>query len=62
LFFDGPVYALYKYSSRNILNTDSKSGFIKLLFEQDEQKYLIIRNLEQGKAKDICKSQLFTVD
>ena len=62
LFFDGPVYALYKYSSRNILNTDSKNWFIKLLFEQDEQKYLIIRNLEQGKAKDICKSQLFTVD
>lgn len=62
LFFDWPVYALYKYSSRNILNTDSKSGYIKLLFEQDEQKYLIIRNLEQGKAKDICKSQLFTVD
>jgi len=62
LFFDWPVYALYKYSSRNILNTDSKNWFIKLLFEQDEQKYLIIRNLEQGKAKDICKSQLFTVD
>ena len=62
LFFDWPVYALYKYSSRNILNTDSKNWFIKLLFEQDEQKYLVIRNLEQGKAKDICKSQLFTVD
>lgn len=62
LFFDWPVYALYKYSSRNILNTDSKNWYIKLLFEQDEQKYLIIRNLEQWKAKDICKSQLFTVD
>ena len=44
------------------MNTDSKNWFIKLLFEQDEQKYLIIRNLEQWKAKDICKSQLFTVD
>ena len=62
LFFDGPVYALYKHSSRNILNTDSDKWFIKLLFEQDEQKYLIIRDLEQWKAKDICKSQLFTVD
>lgn len=62
LFFDGPVYALYKYSSRNILNTDSQNWFIKLLFEQDEQKYLIVRKLEQWKAKDICKSQLFTVD
>ncbi len=62
LFFDGPVYALYKYSTRNILNTDSDKGFIKLLFEQDEQYYLIVRNLEQWKAKDICKSQLFTVE
>ena len=62
LFFDGPVYTLYKYSSRNILNTDSKNWYIKLFFEQDEQKYLINRNLEQWKAKDICKSQLFTVD
>jgi len=24
LFFDGPIYGLYKYSSRNILNTKSK--------------------------------------
>lgn len=62
LFFDWPVYALYKYSTRNILNTDSDKGFIKLLFEQDEQYYLIVRNLEQWKAKDICKSQLFTVE
>lgn len=61
LFFDGPVYALYKYSTRNILNADSKDWFIKLLFEQDGQKYLIIRNLEPGKAKDTCKSQLFSV-
>lgn len=62
LFFDGPVYALYKYCTRNILNTDSEKWFIKLLFEQDGQYYLIVRNLEQWKAKDICKSQLFTVD
>ena len=62
LFFDGPVYALYKYSTRNILNTDSEKWFIKLLFEQDGQHYLIVRNLEQWKAKDICKSQLFTVE
>lgn len=62
LFFDGPVYALYKYNTRNILNTDSKNWFIKLLFEQDDQKYLIIRNLEQWKTKDTCKSQLFLVE
>jgi DNA repair exonuclease SbcCD ATPase subunit len=33
LFFDGPTYALYKNTGRNILNVDSKTGYIKLLFE-----------------------------
>jgi hypothetical protein len=25
LFFDGPIYGLYKYSGRNMLNNQSKS-------------------------------------
>jgi len=45
LFFDGPVYALYKNTGRNVLNVDSKNWFIKLLFEINGQKYLIVRNL-----------------
>jgi DNA repair exonuclease SbcCD ATPase subunit len=61
LFFDGPIYALYKNTGRNVLNVDSKTGFVKLLFEIDEQQYLIVRNLSEGKSKDVCKSQLFTV-
>ena len=61
LFFDGPIYALYKNTGRNVLNVDSKTGFIKLLFEIDGQQYLIVRNLSEGKSKDVCKSQLFTV-
>ena len=61
LFFDGPTYALYKHTGRNVLNVDSKDGYIKLLFEIEWQKYLIIRNLAPWKAKDTCKSQLFVV-
>jgi len=61
LFFDGPIYALYKNTGRNVLNVDSKTGYIKLLFEIDGQQYLIVRNLSEGKSKDVCKSQLFTI-
>lgn len=61
LFFDGPTYALYKNTGRNVLNVDSKSGFIKLLFEIEWQKYLIVRNLSEWKTKDVCKSQLFSI-
>jgi len=32
LFFDWPTYALYKSSTRNLLNIQSQTGFIKLLF------------------------------
>ena len=59
LFFDGPTYALYKSSTRNILNVQSKTGNIKLLFEVDGQCYLIIRQLKQGKSKDSTTSQFF---
>jgi hypothetical protein len=33
LFFDAPRYALYKDSSRNMLNLQSKDGEISLIFE-----------------------------
>lgn len=62
LFFDWPIYALYKNTGRNVLNVDSKTGYIKLFFEVEWQKYLVVRNLAQWKSKDVCKSQLFTVE
>ena len=61
LFFDGPIYGLYKYSGRNMLNTQSKSWFIKLLFEIDDQHYLIVRNLTKTKTKESCSTTLYTV-
>lgn len=61
LFFDGPNYALYKSSSRNLLNIQSKIGFIKLIFEINGQNYYLKRFLKKGKAKDTCSSELFTI-
>ena len=62
LFFDAPRYALYKDSSRNMLNLQSKNGEISLIFDVDWAYYLIKRILKSTKAwNDSCSSQLFTI-
>ncbi len=45
LFFDGPLYGLYKYSERKLLNNRSERGYLKILFRLAEQEYLITREL-----------------
>jgi DNA repair exonuclease SbcCD ATPase subunit len=62
LFFDGPIYGLYKYSNRNVLNTKSKDGFIKVICEVNQTVYLITRNIKKGKSKDSCESKLYTLE
>jgi len=62
LFFDGPMYWLYKYSSRNILNIKSATGFIKLIFSVHDESYLVVRNLKSWKSKDSCSSRLYKID
>ena len=62
LFFDAPRYALYKDSSRNMLNLQSKNGEISLIFEVDWAYYMIKRILKSTKMwNDSCSSQLFTI-
>lgn len=62
LFFDAPRYALYKDSSRNMLNLQSKNWEISLIFEVDWIYYLIKRILKSTKMwNDSCSSQLFTI-
>ena len=62
LFFDAPRYALYKDSSRNMLNLQSKNGEISLIFEIDWAYYLIKRILKSTKMwNDSCSSQLFSI-
>ncbi|GHW02610.1 double-stranded DNA repair protein Rad50 [candidate division SR1 bacterium] len=61
LFFDGATYALYKNSSRNMLNLKSKEGEISLIFSEGEDYYLVRRHLKAGKKMDSCSSQLFSI-
>jgi len=61
LFFDGPMYGLYKYAARNMTNMQSKTWTIKLRFEINDQHYLVIRNLKKWKNKDSCSSHIFSL-
>ena len=61
LFFDGPLYGLYKYSQRNMTNVQSKTSMITILFSLNDQIYLVERKLKAGKSKDSCTSTLWTV-
>lgn len=61
LFFDGPIYGLYKYSTRRMLHIEEKKWFIKLLFSHQDQLYLVVRDMSAAKAKDSCKSRLFLI-
>lgn len=62
LFFDGPIYALYKYANRNILNINSKEWYIKVLLEINWETYFIIRELKRSKVKESCSSKLFKIN
>ena len=63
LFFDAPRYALYKDSSRNMLNLQSKNGEISLIFDVDWAYYLVKRILKRTTAwNDSCISQLFSIN
>ena len=63
LFFDAPRYALYKDSSRNMLNLQSKNWEISLIFDVDGTYYLVKRILKSTKMwNDSCTSQLFTIN
>ena len=62
LFFDAPRYALYKDSSRNMLNLQSRNWEISLIFDVDWSYYLVKRILKSTKAgNDSCTSQLFSI-
>lgn len=62
LFFDGPLFSLYKSSDRTLINKDSKNWEIQLLFSINENYYLIIRKLSITKSsKDSVKTYLYSI-
>lgn len=63
LFFDGPLFGLYKHSSRPMLSMKADQWYIKILFEHDEKILLCIRDIGRTKSwNDTVKSSLFVVE
>lgn len=62
LFFDGPLFSLYKNIDRTIINKNSKSSQTQLLFSINENYYLIIRNIKITKTwKDSVKTNFYSI-
>ena len=62
LFFDGPLWALYKSTHRPLLHRQSAAGMIQLLIVLHASVYLIERSLTSTKAwNDSIRSRLFRV-
>jgi len=62
LFFDWPMYGLYKYNTRNLLNNTSSEWFIKILFTFENETRLIIRQITKAKVKESCSSSLYKIE
>lgn len=61
LFFDWPIYWLYKYNTRNLLNNTSSEWQIKVLFTFENETRLIIRHITKAKVKESCSSTLYKI-
>ncbi len=62
LFFDGPLFGLYKHRTRPILNKRSKQWKVQVLFETDQQHRLIERTLVPTKKwGESVKTKLWSV-
>lgn len=63
LFFDGPVFGLYKYGGRTMLSMKAKEGSIAALFEAGDNYFLVIRGLTRTKSGgDSVKSKLYQIE
>ena len=63
LFFDAPFFALYWTKFRNILNRKSQSWFVRLVFEINEEIYLIERQIKATRTGwESVQSRLFKIN
>jgi len=62
LFFDAPLYGLYKYSTRNMVNVNSTSAHIKITFSEWSKTYRVERKLKPWKVKDSCETLIYLGD
>jgi len=62
LFFDGPVFALYKNADRPILSATAQQWWVKLLYKHNDTMLLCVRDITRSKSgNDTVKSSLYTV-
>jgi DNA repair exonuclease SbcCD ATPase subunit len=60
LYFDAPLWALYKSNQRPLLHRNAKEWSIRLLFERDQKVYEIRRDIVATKAwNDSIRSRFF---
>jgi DNA repair exonuclease SbcCD ATPase subunit len=63
LFFDWPVFGLYKYSNRPMLSMKAQEWYIKILFEHEWKILVCVRNITRTKTgNDTIKSSLFVIE
>lgn len=63
LFFDGPVFGIYKYSDRQMLSIKATEWFIKICFEHEGKIIVAIRDISRTKSwNDTVKSSLFVIN
>ncbi len=63
LFFDWPLFGIYKYQNRIMLNRKSKEWFINTFFEAEWEYYFISRYITNTKTWwDSTKSRLFKIN
>lgn len=62
LFFDWPIYGLYKYNTRSLLNNSSSEWYIKIVFTFENETRLIIRQITKAKVKESCSSTLYKIN
>lgn len=59
LFFDGPLFALYKKNARPLLNTNSSQGEVVCEFVDDGIQYCIQRTIKKTKTGESVASKFW---
>lgn len=63
LFFDGPVFGLYKYGQRQMLSIKAESWYIKICFEHEGKILVCVRDITRTKSgNDTVKSSIFVIE
>ena len=63
LFFDGPLYALYKHQTRQMLSRTSQKWWIRCIFSVNDTVWYIERTITATKSwNDSTKSRFYSLN